>query len=472
MKQKTRQRVFLLFIMAFLVITPLITLYAVGYKINFKQPFSKKMLQKTGMFIFESEPNGADIYIDGKIQTNFLSNITKKETTIQTPAKIKGLMPGEYNVKLEIQGYWPWQKKLKIEPGQSTFVENIYLFKNSLPLKIIDSTIDSEIISIGQKKSILESPHKKYLAVLQEKNLLIINQNTEEIFTIEIDDTDNLNLLWSSDGSKLLMGYTLIEFNDVLKIKELKKLKNDNAQQIKWETNNPNLLFYKTSNSIRSFNLKKEKITELAHGDNYVDYLIKNNFLFLIIKTNIPGSLPSEHKKIKIKTINLEENTIVNEIELPFSNKYLFKNYEHDLLSIYDQKNKMLYIINPFNYMSPLQEVFANLEGAQWMNDRKLLHYNNHEIWISDLSNGSREIILRGSDSIKNILYHSNWNYIIYSTNKSINAVGLDDVKKRITTNLISLESISSPSLNKKQNTLYFNAKIGNQEGLYKLFIH
>lgn len=139
MTLNTRRALSVIFILIFIIITPAIMLYAAGYKMS-KNGFS---MQRTGMFIINSKPEGAKIYIDGEIQKNWSGSIFGGKKFISTPAKIKNLLPGEYDMKLELDGYWDWQKKLTISPGDSTFAENIYLFKNSLPAQIISADIES-----------------------------------------------------------------------------------------------------------------------------------------------------------------------------------------------------------------------------------------------------------------------------------------------------------------------------------------
>lgn len=107
----------------------------------------------------------------------------------------------------------------------------------------------------------------------------------------------------------------------------------------------------------------------------------------------------------------------------------------------------------------------------QWINDNKLLYSNDFEIWLYDLNNHKKTILTRISEPITGIIWHPSNNYVIYSTDKSINIIELDEREKRNITELICLDKISSLNLSQKGDILYFMAKIGNQEGLYKLAI-
>ena len=112
MTLKTRRLLYISFILAFLIITSSLILYATGYRIKLTWPIDfNQTFQKTGMFIFDTEPHGAKIYLNKKPQELFFKKIfTREESFIKTPTKIKNLLPGEYDITLELEGYWPWRK--------------------------------------------------------------------------------------------------------------------------------------------------------------------------------------------------------------------------------------------------------------------------------------------------------------------------------------------------------------------------
>ena len=85
--------------------------------------------------------------------------------------------------------------------------------------------------------------------------------------------------------------------------------------------------------------------------------------------------------------------------------------------------------------------------------------------------NGKKILLTRISEPLSEVIWHPNNNNIIYVTKKSVNVIELDDREKYNITKLIELEKIERPILNKKGDILYFSAKIGNQEGIYKLYI-
>ncbi|MFH1822463.1 MAG: hypothetical protein ABH830_02065 [Patescibacteria group bacterium] len=462
MSIRFRRLLFIIFIFAFLIIASFATLYAAGYKINFSWPLNlKQTFQKTGMFIFNSEPKGAIIKLNDKTQQLFLKKYYSKDNSyIKTPAKIKNLLPGEYNVKLELAGFWPWQKKLTISPGQSTFAEDIYLFKKDIPMQIMDSKL----------KKIIPSPNNEYLSLIDEEKVLLLNLANEtlitlpEIATTAIAFSDINEVSWSADSEKLIIStnnqffyYNLIN-NELV---NLNNLTTSNIFNLKWSDDSEKI-YFQENNSLEYLTLKNNKPQILIEEENIIDYLIKSNYLFYLSQFN---------KSIKLKVYSLKTNELIKEIDIPFSDNYKLINPKHKLINLYDEKYKLLYLIDPLSSINPLIEIITDIKITYWLDDKRLLYANDFEIWILNLNYNSKTLLTRISEKIENIFWHPSNNYVIYSTEKAINIIELDEREKRNINELIKLDFISSPYLSLKGNTLYFYAKIGNQEGLYKLAI-
>lgn len=74
-------------------------LYGRGYRLNSDDP-AGKLIAGTGILHVTSIPDGARVYVDGKLKT-------ATDNTIN-------LKPGEYQIKIEKDGYFPWEKRVSI----------------------------------------------------------------------------------------------------------------------------------------------------------------------------------------------------------------------------------------------------------------------------------------------------------------------------------------------------------------------
>jgi hypothetical protein len=448
MTLKTRRFLYILFVLIFITVTPLISLYAAGYKIG--NGFS---IQKTGILILDSEPSGAKIFIDNKIQQKFLNKLLKKEEGfIETPAKIKNLKPGDYKIRISLDGYWPWEKKLTVNPGQSTFAEDIFLFKKDLPLMMLH----------GKLNDISLSPNQKFLVVNQDETTSLINLENDLIETVSTSSSINItNCVWSPKSKTVLIDNQLCNTSDTKEKKSILNLIGKEAKNIKWDTKNENKLYCVYDDTISCFDLSSNQNNIILKNKHVTDYFPRDNYLFYVEKID-------NQSKFYVHDIN--KNELVKTIGIPNSD-YIFWNTEHDLINLYDSKYHILYLINPFSPVKPLHDTISNVKETFWVNNDILLYANDFEIWTYDQRNQSKKLITRISDKIDSIFWNHEKNFIIYSTDKNINVIDLDERENYSSTKLFEIDTISNLQINKSGDTLYFYSKIGNQEGLYKLNI-
>lgn len=128
MTRLTRRLIFYGLVAIFILVTPPIILYAMGYSFDWQTA----SLVQTGAFYLKSLPANADILIDGK-------------NSKTTPRLISRLVPKAYSITISKDGFSAWQKNLAIEPQLVVEARNIILFpKNIVPEKItgnVTSTI-------------------------------------------------------------------------------------------------------------------------------------------------------------------------------------------------------------------------------------------------------------------------------------------------------------------------------------------
>ena len=82
MTLKARRIMRTIFLLAFLIATPLVSLYAAGYKFSLQ----KGGLQKTGMLILDTEPQGARIYLNGVPQQTAIKKLVNEVFRNTDPA--------------------------------------------------------------------------------------------------------------------------------------------------------------------------------------------------------------------------------------------------------------------------------------------------------------------------------------------------------------------------------------------------
>jgi len=377
-------------------------------------------------------------------------------------------------VKLEKENYWDWQKKLEISSGQSTFAEDIFLFKKDIPIMVQNSEF----------QTISYSPEKKKAVSLSSENVSLVNLAKEEINTYKISTSTFIDapinkptIQWSQKQEKVILNNFIFsdrDWNHPIDLEKLTKLKISN---IKWGKND-NQIFFENNSWLNYFDIESKSLHKIVSPASSLDYLPKNNVLYYLdqkypVPEWIQTTSDKNHGSNQSNTLvvwDIPKNEEVKKINLPISN-YSFINKNHPLINLYDNNNQILYLIDPYSQLRPLKESINNIILTEWISDDRLMYANNFEIWILDLNTYKRTLLTRISDPIKSIKWHPNNNYIIYSTNNYINTIELDDREKYNITRLIDLQNINFLEIDNKGNMIYFFATIGKQKGLYKLLI-
>lgn len=442
MSKKFRDSLFIVFILFFVIGTILISLYASGYEISLTwPPKSNRLLIKTGMITVDSSPSEANIFLSGHQITNFSLN-PWDISYLRTPAKIRNITPGEYDLRLERPGYWPLTKHIRVYPGQTTFLEDLNLFRNNLPL-LITSTPEGRLTL---------SPSHRYLYASSEQKIITLNNGLINSLTT----TSSTPATWLNNTDELLQDGKLLSPSNNTAI-DYQKLIGTEAANWYYDENN-NRLYYQNANSLGYLDTNQKNGTLVLSGETYLTYEARDDQLFVVVKNQ---------GKTILKKYSIAQRQLEQEINLPSVGSYKFVSSGYNFLTLYDEQNQTLYLINPTdinNKIVTLNKVIS----WNWIDDNNLLYNNNWEIYRLDINLNTNVLITRVGEAISSLAWNAKKNYLIFSTAKSLNA--LDLVTGNIT-KIFQTEKISSPVLNEKSDMLYFWAKVGQQEGVYSLLL-
>lgn len=183
-EQKIRAVLFYLSVLIFIAGLPFILSFALGYKFNSRT----LKFTKTGLIDLVTEPSGASIYLDNKLLNE------------NTPATIRELLPGNYNITLALAKHYQWKSQVSVEAGKVTRLDRIILF----PLRPNIKHLNKEKIY-----SFWVDKEKKKIYYIDQKNSIIYKsdsdgENFEEIGRIPQMDYPPKQWKISRDKDKLL----------------------------------------------------------------------------------------------------------------------------------------------------------------------------------------------------------------------------------------------------------------------------
>lgn len=141
---RTRRLYLLGLILVFVVVFPVIILYATGYHLT--RDFA--LVETGGVFVTLEMP-GAIISVN--------NDISGRSTLLDRNFLEQNLKPGLYSLKVERDGYYPWVKVVTVEPSYVTDARAIF----------IPTAIDKvELLPLSQKpKGATSTPGMSYLSV-------------------------------------------------------------------------------------------------------------------------------------------------------------------------------------------------------------------------------------------------------------------------------------------------------------------
>lgn len=176
------------------IATTLAVLYAQGYRLIPRD--GKTIVEGTGLLVLTSKPDGARVYINNELST----------ATDQTI----NLEPGNYEVKIEKDGYFAWKKKITIKEGE---VSQAYalLFPVTPRLEPITSTGANNVVTDSTGSMIaytvtgnLPAKNGVYLIDMNNRPILPIGSVITQL-TNDVNSVLSSSLLsFSPDGNDLI----------------------------------------------------------------------------------------------------------------------------------------------------------------------------------------------------------------------------------------------------------------------------
>lgn len=453
MNSQFRHWLFRSFVLVFIIMAVLIVPYALGYKYT----GTGVKLQKTGMFVIDTEPSGAKIYLNNKLQTSNIKIFKSEQNkALRTPIKLSHQNPGTYKVRLELDGYWPWDKELTINPSETTYLEDVRFFKRNLP-QIFNR--ENEIV----KNSSVLSSDKRYLAYLSSDKIVKLDLNNGSNQTYEKKTGD---LKWSARSNYLANGFSIINIKNN-SIIDLEKVAIQNITGLQWSVDTDNLLCLITNQGVYSYDLNNQKLTAIDVFNNpkivATDCMLKSGYAQILKNYN---------SKSILTIIKSDQNQKIGEIELVRQANYNFTNRDNSSINIIDSNSQKLTIIKtrfPWSNNYDIDNLPSNIKLSQWMNSSSIITASDYEIAIYNIDDNSEKLLTRVSSEIQNIFWHPSKNYIIYITNEGVYALELDNRDRYNITRLAELSNISDAHLDQSGDNLYFQGQIGQMGGVLKL---
>ena len=177
-----RKTLFCIFLILYLILCPILIAYALGY--IFK-PGDERGLVKTGLIYLATIPDRATVYVGNK-------RFAKK-----TPAVIRNLLPGDYEVKLVLKKHRLWTQNVPVEAEKATALEKVLLLPTKWGTEQLVADHFEKLIPIKNNHFFLLTKgetagdlyfydwKEKRIRPLFSKNSTVQSEKVDSIFTID-----------------------------------------------------------------------------------------------------------------------------------------------------------------------------------------------------------------------------------------------------------------------------------------------
>jgi len=391
MNIKLRRLYFILIIIVFLVVAPALLTYAIGYRFDFEQ---NKIVQ-VGIISIETKPRDCQIYIDGVLHDK------------TTPTIINNLLPKRYTIEIKKEGYFTYTKTVDVNSGLSTVFPDIRLFKNDIKINMLDSDIiRSEL-----------SPDKKLLAYSTKNSFIILSINTGKLIMEDSKKYEISDIFWSPDSSKIILTSSnnknyLINIRNS-KISDLSEFFKQQISNINWDKDSNNLFYGTSSNSFKNFDLNSKNDNTVLNFPIERNYYVNNDYIIYYNgKALIKTDLKTKNNKV-----------ILNQVNDP---KYKFLDSKNSFVPIIDLNNKTLYLFDETE--DSYIEIDEQVQNASWSpSEFQLLLNNENTLWVFDLKENEKFLLMRSSQTINNAGWYPTSDYIVANNNGKIKIIEFDD---------------------------------------------
>lgn len=467
MTKKTRSILFYSFLFLFVFAGLYIIFSSQGWQLDINNCRIPKLwncqitLARTGGIFIATKPKGVVIKIDGEI---FKDN----SGLIQSGTLINDLLPKDYKVEIEKDGYLPWEKNILVGSGLVAELLKIVLIPEEINKKTVDITKSIDDFWINQQQKI----------IFKNKGGIYYFSNPSPT-----NESDNLNIKlrgdkfiqWSEDGGKTIIEdsknqiyylYDLNNLSEVLNVSAvLNNLQKTDVSGVAFYPIESSKLIVKDKKGLSLLDLNRFKLENLV---NALAWTMKSPNIYYIEETQDQGL---KTKRYQLANFNLISKTSDVLVDLPVNSATISDISASDGKIVFLTKDGGLYLFNretkSFKQIAHSAEKFAfsydNKKIAFLDKNGKLNIYFLDDYRIN-VNKKAGEIISvpfyeKGVASVKNIFWYKDSHHLFvdYLGNDGKERIDFVEIDDRLPINKYTLvENASNFYYEPNSNYLYF----------------
>ena len=411
-----RRIIFYIFVALYLVVCPVLVLYALGIILNPKEG----EWVRTGLIHFSTIPEGAHVYLG-------------KSRFIQpTPTVIQDLIPGSYNIAIRLKGYKAWEHTVWLDAGKAISFDNIMLIPNAWESQQLSQEIFSQIYPLDGTDLILACKGQTLGECLvydqkKEKALPLLSYGSKfyDLPIISVYTAKKSHFLVLYGGSIWDRKYLFMDLGDDegMEITDITKLFPTKPADIIWESGKSKVLFAVYKDYINRLDIGSN-VFYPRYVENMAGYGLYGKRLYYLDEDERVTRLSGDAQK---GAPGDERIFIRSWSEQQKNKEIMFENYlvsKGSRSALYNEDSDYLLAWTKHEIIAnaqPLHEEGVNIEKCFWAKDGHRIIFKdgemvylleiepqgkNHVDWVVQVKKGS------------NVAYVQETEYLYYLSDK------------------------------------------------------
>ncbi|MFH1837833.1 MAG: PEGA domain-containing protein [Candidatus Omnitrophota bacterium] len=449
--QFLRKIIFYICAAVYVVICPILILYAIGY--IYEPGITGGGIVKAGLISLSTAPGGADVYVNDKLYAE------------KTPTLIRELLPNDYDITLRLPGYDNWQKTVHVKEEKASVFDKVILISSERKQKETSIGNYENLITLSGTDIVLLDGGKGLGSInvydtsngkewpLAEAESPFAKYTPVSFITSENDDSFILHT--SSEGEIKYLWIELNENNNT--IKDITPFLKKDTSDVKWVQGDDSYIF-----SIQNGNLTR---TDAESGAAYPEYVkgargygLFGNEIYVLKSDNV------------LERMNLNKGGLTVILDDPQVADVVFKNEGKYRIKVLSQDTILFLSSGGALSANKLPYIFADkgVLGVQPDDEKtRVLFWTHAKIGMIDLSTEETENvefekgpaltwIYTGGNGIKQVFWVYDDSHMLFVDGKNVLLVSLDPEGDYDVKNILTLKDGSDVLYSEKTGQLYF----------------
>ncbi len=438
--KRRRQLLLALFLASFLIITPLLVLYTVGYRYDWQSGLIKEI----GAISVDVLPNDASVFLnDQKIDEKI-------------PVRLKNIAPNSYHIRITKPGYYDWSRDITVKSKQTVYIKDVTLIKKATPTLLISEA--ERLISV--------STDGKYFIYSKPDAALVLRDTASKADTklTGVTASSSTSISWSKNNTFFTVANEALPYTTLTIFKTTNPQKNWNVgsaetntvQKYMWDSENDHTLYFSTPSAIISADAALETTTLLTTKSTMDWYFNGGQLWTLALSTStdqltinrdtlgftnafttIPSATLAEVGTTSLRIRHIQNNTVL-----------LVADDDSAMILANDQTSFVLHTTT-----------FTTSPTGWW------LLWNPWELW-SSLGGADPYLLNRSSIALRQAVFIDTYNTVALRADNKISVVFPYYL---VSQDILEDTALSGLGADSNNRILYFSGTIENKTGIWQL---